>query len=82
MITSGAIQYGEPAKVCRFAMEWVSCTDSPKSASLSFVFSRNSRQDFVAAVATEGANLEVGGGAGGYSVRVARCHQALDHDVP
>lgn len=36
MMTSGAIQYGEPAKVWRLAMEWVSCTDSPKSARLSF----------------------------------------------
>ena len=35
MMTSGAIQYGEPANVWRFAMECVSCTDSPKSASLS-----------------------------------------------
>lgn len=37
MMTSGAIQYGDPANVCRFAMEWVNCTDSPKSASLFFV---------------------------------------------
>lgn len=33
-MTSGAIQYGDPANVWRLAIECVNWTDSPKSASL------------------------------------------------